>query len=277
MNIKIASWNVEGRLSKITPKTRGNPSQIIETIRKINADIVILLEAHLESSIDKLKSKQHLINMGYSVFSVPYKDDTSSRADSNTKYISLMLLSKLFVKEFKIIRLGNFRNAIEATLITNDDKQFKIIGIHLDDRSENLRIKQIIDISTIINKTTVPTVVMGDFNAMHGEDLWPAKLLQSKYIKLFAKHIKSNIFIRATEMARGEAIRLLETNTSLIDIDKSHRPTTTPKMLGHEWLPSIKLIQIDHIFISRNIKTNNFKVSPDGGSDHRAISAEIII
>jgi len=277
MIIKIASWNAEGRLSEITSRTRGNPSQIIETIRKINADIIVLPEAHLEGSIDKLKSKQHLINMGYSVFSIPYEDDTASRTDSNTKHVSLMLLSKLSVKEFKTIRLGNFRNAIDATLITDNDKQFRIIGVHLDDRSEDLRIKQIDDVSNIVNKNTIPTIVMGDFNSMHGKDLWPAKFLRSKLTRLLAKHIWSNIFIRVTEMARGEAIKLLETNTGLIDIDKSHRPTTTPKMLSYEWLPSIKLIQIDHIFISRNIKTTNFNVSTDGGSDHRAISAEISI
>lgn len=277
MNIKIASWNVEGRLSKTTSLSRGTPDHIIKTIRLINADIMILPDAHNEEFIEKLKSKQSLIDMGYSIFNAPYDDDAAARPDTNSDYMSLVLLTRLPVSEFKIIKLGNFRNAIDATFTIEEGRQFRIFGVHLDDRSEDMRVKQINDLINITNKTTIPVVVMGDFNAMHGEDFWPARILCSKFIKILAKHVWPSVFGRAVEMARGEALKSLETKTDLIDIDQLHRPTTTPKMRGHEWMPNIRLIQIDHIFTSKSINCNNYNIATDGGSDHRAISVEIII
>jgi endonuclease/exonuclease/phosphatase family metal-dependent hydrolase len=273
MSIKIASWNIEGRLSGTGAKRRGTPEKIIDMIRRINADVLVLIEAHGETSLDNLKSRQKLQDMGYHLNNVPYQDDTPSRADTSAELLSLMLLSKFPVEKFDIIRLGDFRNAFSAQ-IQYKEQSFRIFGIHLDDRQETTRLKQIDDLEKIINQSKLPTVVVGDFNAMHGDDIWP-KLLHSRPVKSLAKLLVPAISLRASEMATGNTLRLLQLTTGLTDADPRHRPTTTPKMRGQEWLPSIRLIQIDHIFVSKKIKVNNFKIMPDGGADHRAIVAEL--
>lgn len=275
MTIKIASWNIEGRLSQAPTKTRSSPGQIIRSIRSINADIIFLPEAHSETMIDKLELKFHeIIEMGYKIYNVPYEDNIKLSTNNDSKNMSLMLLTKLSVESFDIIRLGNCRNAASITIKTSNGL-IKIFGVHLDDISEATRINQIIDLAKLVNQSNTPTVVMGDFNAMHGKDLYPARFLRTRFIKKLSKFVWPDVFVRVVEMAKGEAIKTLQENTDLFDIDYRHRPTTTPKMRGHEWLPSIRLIQIDHIFVSQGIKTKNFVISPDNGSDHRAISAEI--
>ena len=275
-NIKIASWNVEGRLSNLAVKRRGNATQILSNIETIQADIMVLVEAHTEESIDDLAAKQKLIDLGYKVYSVNYDDDLASRGDCYTKRLSMMLLSKYPIDNFKTIKLGNLRNCIIATVKIND-KIVRFIGVHLDDRLEEIRLRQIDDLTKEINKYHIPTIVMGDFNAMHGEDLWPAKFLKTKLSKLLSNIIIPSFYKRVIGMAQGKSLYNLEKLTGLIDIDSNHRPTTTPKIRDFEYLPSIRLIQIDHIYASKDIKTSNHNISADGGSDHRAISASILI
>ncbi len=277
MILKIASWNIETRLSNTNTKRRNNLSLIIKTIKEIDADILVLPEAHSESSLDFLKPRQQLLDMGYKVYNVPYRDDTPLRADAIARQVSLVLLSKFPVEHFDIVRLGDFRDVFIATVGLEPDQFFRVIGLHLDDRSEITRLKQVTDLVEIVNRSRLPTVVPGDFNSMHGEDLWPSKFLRSRLARLFSHIVLSSISLRAIEMARGEALKLLETSTNLIDADTKHSPTTTPKMLGREWLPSIRLIQIDHIFVSKDIKVNQFYVASDGGADHRAIVARLSI
>jgi len=277
MILKIASWNVEVRLSRTNTKRRDNLSLIMKTIKKLNADILVLPEAHSESSLDYLKSRQQLVDMGYKLFSVPYQDDSSLRADAIAQQTSLMLLCKLPIKQFDIIRLGDFRNAFVAIVKAGPDQFLRVISLHFDDRLETTRLKQVIDLVNIINQSMLPTIVLGDFNAMHGEDLWPSKFLRTKLVNLLAHIVLPSISLKAIEMARGDVLKTLETSTGLTDVDTKHRPTTTPKKIGFEWLPSIRLIQIDHMFVSKDIKVNRFCVAADGGSDHRAIVADLLI
>lgn len=275
--MKVTSWNVECKLSETSRTKRGHPDQIMAMIRKINADVLMLVEAHVEDSLENLKHHKELLNMGYRIYNVPYQNDTLAKSSFEDAPLSLMLLSKLPMNNCRTIRLGDKRNALTAVITDPKSKQqFRMIGIHMDDRSEETRLKQAKELSVIINESDLPTVMAGDYNAMHGEDIWPAKLLRSRPIKRMSNYVLPAISIRAVEMARGEALQILE-STGLHDADPTHRPTTTPKMRGFEWLPSIRLIQIDHIFISDSIKVNSFHVAADGGADHRAITAELNI
>ena len=270
--IRVASWNVEGRLSNVESPKRGKPADIINAIKSINSDILVLLEAHSENSVDELNVLKDLKTIGYHVYNVPYNDDLKVRTDAYTTQLSMLLLSKLEVTKFDIFKLGNIRNCFAAVI--ND--KFRIIGVHLDDRSEENRIKQVTDLSKIVNNSDLPTAVMGDFNTMHGEDVWPSKFLRSRPIRQLSKVVLPIISIRAVDMARGEALKALELATNLVDIDTKHKPTVTPKSRGLEWLPSIRLMQIDHILVSKNTKANNFIIKKDNGSDHRAITATIL-
>lgn len=274
MELRVGSWNVEGRLSDSGVTNRGKPSQIVAAIKKLDADILVLLEAHSEDSIDNLTCRKQLNDMGYYLKSVNYQDDMTSRKDTYAKQLSLILLSKLPIDKFEIIRLGDFRNAFVA-IIHNDKANWslRVIGLHLDDRLESTRLKQIADLSNVINQSSLPTVVMGDFNAMHGDDLWPAKFLNSKFIHKLSGVILPKISKKAVGMASGDTLHMLQARTNLRDADMQHKPTTTPKMRGLEWMPSIRLIQIDHIFLSSNIQVEQFQIAPDAGADHRAITA----
>lgn len=277
MNIKIASWNVERKLSNINSKKRGNSNQIINMIKSINADIFFLPEAYLEKSLEPpVETVSKLKALGYALYHTPYDDNLGLRQRTDSQDLSLAILSKIPIEHFKTIRLGNYRNAINVT-IKNNSEHLNIFGIHLDDLNESTRLAQVRDLINEINTSNIPTIVLGDFNAMHGHDFWPSKLLRTKFVKLISTFIWPDVFKRVIGMATGDTIKLLETKTNIIDVDSKHRPTTTPKLTGYEWLPSIKLIQIDHIFVSPTIKTSNFKVYADGGADHRAISVDIVI
>ena len=275
MNLKIASWNIEGRLTNDDISTRSTPDSIISEIKKINADILVLPEAHNNLRLENLQSLKKLEALGYKIYSVKYNDDTPHRTDSFYKDLSISLLSKLPVEKFEAIRPADQRSLILATVKIKNDKLIRVIGLHLDDRSEKTRIDQMNGLIPIINSQQIPTIIMGDFNAMHGEDLWPAKFLRSPIIKFLVKIFSKKLGVRATEMATGTAINLLEKNTNLTDADPKHQPTTTPKIRGYNYLPSIRLMQIDHIFVSPEIKISNFEISKDGGADHRAISVNI--
>jgi endonuclease/exonuclease/phosphatase family metal-dependent hydrolase len=274
MSLKIASWNIEGRLSVFDARPRGNSTQIMAAITALNADVLVLLEAHSEDSVDTVSALPELRALGYHVLSVPYQDDMAFRTDSELQS-SLMLLSKLPVRNFETIRLGRLRNGLAATIGYEPGRSLRVIGIHLDDRSEETRLQQVADLSGVIRQTTLPTVVLGDFNAMHGGDLWPSQFLQSPSMRLLSRLILPSLSQRAIGMARGEALLELQAQTGLIDADPKHQPTSTPKMRGCEWMPSVRLIQIDHMFVSSTIVVNNFAVARDGGADHRAISANV--
>jgi len=278
MKLRVGSWNIEGRLSNGELNKRGRPNQIFEGIKNLDVDILVLPEAHSENSIDNLIYREQLIDMGYNLRSVAYQDDMASRKDAYANQLSIMLLSKLPIEKFEIIRLADFRNAFVATIIDSpSNKKFRVIGLHLDDRSELTRLSQVTDLLKIINQSDLPTVVLGDFNAMHGDDFWPARFLRLKLVRFLAKFILPVISLRAIEMARGETLRLLQSDIGLCDADTKHRPTTTPKMRRIEWMPSIRLIQIDHIFVTSDIKVKDFQINPDEGADHRAIIATLDI
>jgi endonuclease/exonuclease/phosphatase family metal-dependent hydrolase len=152
----------------------------------------------------------------------------------------------------------------------------RIFAVHLDDRNETLRESQVEALLPLLKETGLPTAVVGDFNAM-----WPkgrAQLLRSSVMRLIAKCIPHTglryTAVRLTEMAAGRVLgRFAE--VGLRDADPRHRSTTTPKMRDTLFLPSIRLVQIDHILVSEEVEVNGFKISADHGSDHRSIRTTI--
>jgi endonuclease/exonuclease/phosphatase family metal-dependent hydrolase len=275
MSLKIASWNVEGRLSAENGSPRRGAAQIVESIRALDADVLVLLEAYSEVSLEALPAATELADMGYQLRSVPYGEDFTERLDAYAPRLSLLLLSRLAIRECEAIPLGTDRTGIVATVEYAPDQVLRIIGVHLDDREEATRVVQVQDLVKTVCRSPLPTVVMGDFNAMHGDDVWPSKFLQTRVVRALAHIVLPQISRRAVEMARGDTLHLLESATDLADADGRHQPTTTPKMRGREWMPSIRLMQIDHIFKTSNVTVEEFAVASDGGADHRAISAYV--
>jgi len=276
MNIKIAAWNTEQRLTTLTVKRRGTPEHILESIRKLNADILVLPEAYQnepDPGVDGL-----LQEMGYAWIDARY-DDLGREELFADAMPYMRVLSKLPIVSSEVYRWGNIRNMPVLIIRTSANSQLRVLGIHLDDRNEKQRMQQINEIIPFINSSDMPTVMLGDFNAMHGKGR--ARLYSHKAARRLAASVPHPeirfVLTRLAEMAIGTTLARLERRTSLRDIDPTRRPTTTPKMRDIEWMPSVRLAQIDHIMITPDIRALDFKISRDSGSDHRAISATLQI
>ena len=144
-----------------------------------------------------------------------------------------------------------------------------------------MRLAQIEDfISYYQNSPEMPTVAAGDWNAIHGEDL-RALVLGSRAVRFVARHLPAGnvqtIAERLTDMATGSALTVFEEGTGMRELDPRHRPTTTPKMRGMEWMPSIRTVQIDHAYANNLVESGTVKVGKDGGADHRSITTELTI
>lgn len=280
MTLKIASWNIEGRLSTFSKSGRGTPTHILAGIRDQSADILLLVEAFDETLGIAPHVTLALEALGYTSYDVPYNDTGPERVDPALSQPVLRLLSRVPVEGIQHIRLGNLRNALIAKIIDpQTGRHIRLIGVHLDDRAESLRLEQLGDLIPIINNSELPTVMVGDYNAMHGRGRI-ARLLRSWLVRSFVRCLPTlslrDFGKRAMEMATGTTISALLSETNLSDADSRHRPTTTPKVRQHSWLPSVRMLDLDHMLVSEAIIVSDFTiVRRDGGSDHRAISAHI--
>lgn len=276
--MKIASWNVENRLTARAHSSRGTPLHILEEIKKLDADILVLPEAY--SKKPEVGVDDYLRELGYVWHDARYDERTRPGESIDTNDLYLRVLSRFPFIETKPLRWNNERNTVSVTIQDPETKlPIRVIAVHLDDRTEKSRLCQIDEAITYVNSSDLPTVMLGDFNAMHTS--LGAKILSSRIVRVmaaFIPHFQFRIMAtRLSEMALGATLLRLENETSLREVDVKHRPTATPKMHAVEWMPSICLAQIDHIFVTPNIEASNFHISKDGGSDHRAIFADIVV
>jgi endonuclease/exonuclease/phosphatase family metal-dependent hydrolase len=279
VSLKIASWNVEGRLHGYVKAGRGSAAAIVAAIAKLDADIIILPEAYLDTPAAGIDTQ--LKGMGYEIHDIAYGHEDR---DWSLEYMGgmpyLRVLSRVPILSIQKSAWAKARNLLTFTVkdpATNQTALF--LATHLDDRSETLRDQQIDDIVPYIKKAELPAVMLGDFNAMWATPR--AKVLGSRAVRLIARNLPHmqirDIATRLTDMATGSVLKRLKVEVGLRDADGKKRPTTTPKMREIPFMPSIRLVQIDHILVSSTIEVENHTVYPDMGSDHRAISAEITI
>lgn len=270
--MKITSWNVQGRLTLITKKRRGTPKKILDMIEGLDADVLVLPEAYI--SQPNAGVNERLRKMGYEWRDARYDEHASEHRDDN--YIRV--LSRYKILESEQLRWNDDRGLLSVIIQDPKSRQkIRFIATHLDERSDRRRLAQLNDAVPFINSNNLPTVMLGDFNAMHLDRR--SRLLRTGLVKLIISFMPieqlKELGRMLVEMASGSSLKLIETATNLRDIDTKHHPTTTPKIREMEWLPGIRIAQIDHIFVSPEINASNFKIAQDGGSDHRAISAEI--
>lgn len=283
--MKIASWNIESRLSRYKMKTkRAQPEDIVRAISFINPDIMFFPEA-FSNKLDN-KVKESLDELGYILVPVPYnhKDDGRVWGEFTNLHL-LMIYKKEFKKDIRVntIRLADFRNAIE---LVDKKNNLVVYGVHLDDRLEKVRIEMAKDLKRISSKRKEDILILGDYNAMHKED-WKSKVLRNSFVRKSLLALgrviadKERIIARTLDMALGTALEVLTKDGGFKDIDQKMRPTTTLKMRDREFLPSFRLTQIDHILYKFNKKSikridfESYKIYQDLGSDHRAISINL--
>lgn len=274
--MKILAWNIEGRLSPFATTGRGTPEHILSEIAWHDADVAILLEASEGTNVAP-EIDVALRALGYKIYTARY-DDKGDRRYAAEQDPTVMLLSRFPVSGVVRPRYGDVRNGLVVDVYDpRVQVTFRVFGIHLDDRSEANRILQIRDIIKEVNESPHLVVLGGDFNAMHDEDL-KARLLRLVFRPQFTRFVPSyhvvDIVNRLYEMAQGNTLAILEDKTGLGDVDQSFRATSTPKLRGQMmWLPSVRMIQIDHFYIPLTVEAHHFQIAHDGGSDHRAISA----
>jgi endonuclease/exonuclease/phosphatase family metal-dependent hydrolase len=283
-SLKIVSWNVEARLSDSEEKKWGSAKQIINSLKKLNGDIVFLPETCRAPSMP-ISSREAIEKLGYDIFIEPYDDQSVLDAGSPAPMMAFFVkssLSKTFAIKFSKIRLSTFRPALLLDLREiKSGTSIRFVGVHLHDKHEQWRLQMVADLMGVLNTTTTNFVVLGDFNAMERKGI-KATLLASQPVHYLAKIIPHGqirtIVERVNEMAIGTTISSLQQASSrLKNTDTDNISTITPKTRGLEWMPSIRLVKIDHILISQYITSSDFKVSADGGADHRALSVMIHI
>lgn len=276
--MKLVSWNLEGRLSSLSRDGRGTPEKIVTAIRELDADILVHPEAFGTEPSVAPEIEKALAATGYESVSVAYDDATSRGEKAVVPDPHLRIMSRLLIVHQEVIRPGGIRNMLSITVRSPEGRELRVIGIHLEDRSEALRLEQIGPLIEYINGSTVPTVMMGDFNAMPPGTV-QSRLIHSRAFKAAVGLVTDGhmryVLQRLSDMATGSTIATIVRQTPLRNTDPRFRPTTTPKMRRMEWMPSIRFAKIDWIFVSPDIEYRDFGISHDLGSDHRALGLTI--
>lgn len=275
MPITIAAWNIEGRLGYITRRGRGSPERIVEALLALDADVIFLPEAFGVRTANGVNER--LRSAGYKWHDAQYHDAGKPPQPADDNPHSRFLYRIPLVRHTEV-RYANIRTL--QTIVVRDPAtvaEVRVMGIHLDDRSEKLRLAQVEDVAEHVMLEQYPTVLMGDFNAMYrsGVARWLASGSFRWAVGLVIVPKLRSILSRLSDMASGTTLERLCATARLQEADVAHQPTMTLKTRGFLWLPSIRVVQLDHILHSRTVHLSNFVIAQDGGSDHRAIVAKI--
>lgn len=277
MAIRVAAWNVEGRLSPRITARRGSPKHILAGIQRLNADVIVLPEAHHGMVADGID--EQLRQYGYSWCDVRYDDIAYGTTGARDAASYLRILSRLPIEEAHRVRFGNVRSLLDVIVVEPESLQrIRVLAVHLDDRAEVLRVAQAKAIARhLASNKKLPTILLGDFNAVW--DGLMARVTRSRVVRWVACHAPSAwlrlLMMRFADMATGTTMKILAEQVGLHDADVRHRATATPKLYGVEWLPSIRIAQLDHILLSDDLVAAHVTIAGDGGADHRAISTTI--
>lgn len=270
--LRVATWNAEGMFVKGTQTRRANPHDALQTLRMLDADIVVIPEfgniKRLEESVvTTIKA------LGYQLVINPYDDPRATD-------LGFGFLSRLPIDAQRTVPLPvTGRSILEVYCRDESGTPIRFVGVHLDDREEAIRMKEVKSVVDVINTdTSTPTMLMGDFNAMHASSGF-AKLARTKTVAMLAYRIPNkqvaSVARRAQEMAIGTTIDYLLQHTALHNLDPAMTPTVSAKQRGMEWAPSMRLAKIDWIFGSPHIIVEAHHVKKDVGSDHRPVVVQV--
>ena len=248
---------------------RASPHDGIAVIKRLNADIIFIPEFSNTSPVDESVTDA-LRALGYTLITYLYEQPECS------SFVAAFL-TRLPLRSHVLHSFTNTQRQFIETRITLGSGIFRVIGVHLDDRSEELRLAQVPELASLINQdNTIPTIVLGDFNAMPASALF-SRIARLRFVSYIARNLPSEILrstgARVAQMAVGTTIPTLLRTTKFHDLDLGQRATISAKQEGFEWLPSIRLAKIDWIFGSSQISTLQYRVLPDVGSDHRPVLA----
>lgn len=278
--LRVATWNAEGMFVKGAMTKRASPHDALNTLRRLDADIVAIPEFGINGKINDAVLIA-IRSLGYQIVEVPYDDSTMPRYVPEN--YEMALLTRLPLRSHKLHRFINSgRRFVEAQVELPGGKNLlRVIGLHLDDKAERFRLEQVDQVVDLVSKAHVgQMIVLGDFNAMPPKSN-VAKILRSKTAGVlgsaFPHTLVQSMSERVNEMAIGTTVKKLLESTVLHDLDTKHRFTISAKQSGLEWLPSVKIAKIDWILATSEVQALEYKVFSDAGSDHRPVVATIKI
>ena len=271
-HLRVVTWNAEGMFVEGTKTRRASPHEAVEVLKVLNGDIVVIPEfgklADLKEEISRAIGA-----LGYQVTMLAYDEP-------RTPGLGFAILSRLPVHNSSILTLaGSKRQVLELVCHDAGGTTLRILGVHLDDRSEAGRMNEVAALAEHIRqREDAHLLMLGDFNAMNRNSRF-AKLARTSLVSLIAKHINhtqiKSMATRVQEMAMGTTIEYLVSHTNLHDLDLGRKPTISGKQAGLEWAPKFRLAKIDWIFGSHQFRTIAYKVYSDVGSDHRPVVADV--
>lgn len=272
MELRVATWNAEGMFVEGSMTRRAAPRDAIMVLKRLDADVVVIPEFGVIDTLTK-ETDAAIRALGYDYVTMRYRD---RRARGS----GLAILSRYPIVRTVSLPLGEIKGAIDAE-IELPDMMIRVIGVHLDDRSEQLRLREVESLVSYVGAAAErPTFMMGDFNAMSRPSLF-ARLARSdigRFVERIILHSTlRSVVSRVREMALGTTIEMIEQQTDLHSLDPGLQRTVSVRQRGLECIPAVRLAKIDWIFGPPDISVESYVVSRDAGSDHRPVIAKVNI
>lgn len=264
--MKIAAWNTARGLSD--PERFGT---IWEGIEQLDADVVVISE-----SLDRtgVPAEAHFAReLGYQEYTVEYQDQEPH--PSRQQYLTVLTR---IACDRSVMRFAT-RNGIHvSTSSAGTGQRLDILAVHGDDRDENRRLAMYhaalneadkIQRSSVASSMSPDVVIAGDLNSMPAHTL-TANVLRSAPVRGLARVLPHarlrSLATRTTQMARGEALGLLEDH-GFRNANQMALPTMVRSGLA---------LTLDHILHRGQGGVVDFAVHNLPGSDHRAISGVVV-
>lgn len=267
MALEVAAWNVLDAFSDARRAVR-----VLRAVQRWRPDAAVLLEAWRDDRYTSLLDGvlEDFGNSGYDVVHSLYGD-----AGRPYQHGIIGIVRREVAAAPQIVSLGS-RNAVRMSLPdASGGVPVEFLGVHLDDRSEQERLRQVERLIEMV-KPCSRVVVGGDFNAMHGAD-WRAQALRA--VRPLAQHMQpaehhhhwtppqlqriGSLAARLTGMAAGTTLQQLEA-AGFTDTSTERPPTKGP-------------FNLDHILV-RGVQGFELRVDsvPPSLSDHRPVGALIL-
>ncbi len=166
--VRLATYNVHMWKDA---HSKNNFDAIIDTIGKVNADVLVLQEVLMFDN-DRIVKK--LKELGYTYTA------TAQAATFGGKLFGNMVVSKYPFASDPVIKTydadqkyaGERRCYIKAQVQLPGDKKITVYGTHLDvyDQTETLRKREIEELVTDSARSQIPCIIAADFNAVRKRD-----------------------------------------------------------------------------------------------------------
>lgn len=247
-------------------------SAFCEELLASGADVVFVSEAFAEDASEAEVESVRSNLQGYDVAFALYEDE-DGRKD---RHVMAMLVRRELVGRIRMEKmwLGS-RYSIMATV----DDTYKVMGVHLDDRSWDGRNEQVRFLLAHIDGS--PAVVFGDLNETW-PGTWLGRLLQMAIIQRLIGRLPvgqpgtnqsrlARFGSLLSRLAMQVAGRVIDTmcESGFEEVDASRRPT----MYLHKRV-RIPVVQLDHIMV-RRLRATNFRRVRLQRTDHIGVMADI--